>query len=404
MRKCAEYMMIAVLLLFAACGTGGETVGPTDSPATESPSEAPTETPALTKALEETSAPTPTNTATPEPTATPTEIPAEPTAVPTEAADGTETKVVLGDYIGMILYNVTQAEVDAEIESILADFAEYVVAERPAELGDIANINYVGKLDGVPFLGGTDDSAEGTDLELGSGSFIDGFEEGLVGAVAGEVRDLELTFPENYHSADMAGKTAVFTVTVNEVYEIVYPELTDEFVSTNLSGGMTAEEFRQIVFEELRWETLANQALEQLMTGAVLETYPEEEVIAEATEIINMYVAYAQYYASILGADVETMLQYFGFADLTALEEYAYTYVEYMMKSSLVIAAVATEEGIVLTEEIYAERALEYAYSYGYGDIATFETDYNAEEIREAVLFDLVLEYIVAKATIVEEN
>lgn len=262
----------------------------------------------------------------------------------------------------------------------------------------------MGKLDGVPFEGGTDDTEEGTDLELGSGSFIDGFEEGLVGAVAGEVRDLELTFPEDYHSADMAGKTVIFTVTVNEVLELVLPELTDEFVSENIAEGMTAEEFGTVVYEELRWEVLTGQITDQLMSSSVLEVFPEEELKAEAEEIINMYMTYVQYYASILGADEATMLQFFGFEDMAALEEYAYSYAMYMIKSSLVMSAVAVREGITVTEEEYAIRAMEYALANGYTDIASFEADYGAEEVEEAILIDLVLEFIISNAIIVEEN
>ena len=403
MRKIAAYAMLGVMLLFAGCGSGEGNGTPTGTPQN------------LTPTTEPVATNTPTPLPTPEPTATEapkaTEAPQETKAPqetlvsePTEEAQSTETKLVLGEYRGMVLNDVTEEELADQLIAELYEFAEYVATDRPAELGDITNINYVGKLDGVPFEGGTDDTEEGTDLELGSGSFIDGFEEGLVGAVAGEVRDLELTFPEDYHSADMAGKTVIFTVTVNEVLELVLPELTDKFVSENIAEGMTAEEFGTVVYEELRWEVLTGQITDQLMSSSVLEVFPEEELKAEAEEIINMYMTYVQYYASILGADEATMLQFFGFEDMAALEEYAYSYAMYMIKSSLVMSAVAVREGITVTEEEYAIRAMEYALANGYTDIASFEADYGAEEVEEAILIDLVLEFIISNAIIVEEN
>ena len=404
MRKIAAYAVISVFLLLAACGNSEGKENPTGAPtATVAPTEtvAPTATTAPTATAAPTATTAPTATAAPTATTAPT---ATPVAEPTGGAQSAGMKLVLGEYLGMVLYNVTQAEVDARIHDILYELAERKVVDRPAELGDITNINYVGKLDGVAFEGGTDDSEEGTDLELGSGSFIPGFEEGLVGVVAGEVRDLTLTFPESYHSASLAGQTVVFTVTVNEVKALVYPELTDEYVSENLSAGMTAEEFRQSVYEELRWESLTAQAVEQLMNVSAWESYPADEIEAEATEIIDMYISYAQYYGSFLGADEETMLQFLGFANRAALEEYAYFYAEYALKTSLLMETIAEKENIALTEAVYEERALEYAYANGYTDIVTFENDYGVEEIESAILYDLVLEYIVAKAIIVEEN
>lgn len=390
MKKRMTAMIIAAVMMLSACQTGEQAQTPTNTPTV-----APTQAPA-----------TPTTAATPEPTGTPTPVPTEapatPTVAPTQAPK--EATVVPGEYIGMQLYDATQAEVDAKIKELLANFVEYVTEDRPAENGDIVNINYVGKLDGVAFEGGTDDSEEGTDLELGSGNFIDGFEEGLIGAVTGEVRDLELTFPTDYHSADLAGKTVIFTVTVNYIMSASYPEVTDAFVSENLEEGMTAAQFRQTVYEELRWERLTAQVMEQLLATSTILEFPEEQLQAEAEGIINMYMMYAQYYGSMYGVDAEVMLPALGFADKTALEIYAYAYAEYMVKTTMVMNEVAKQAGIVLTEEIYAERALEYAISYGYTDVAAFEVDYEVSEIEEAILFDVVFEYIISKADIIGEN
>ena len=138
--------------------------------------------------------------------------------------------ITLGEYKGITVTSISQDAFDAEINNILEGYAEFVEVDRPAQNGDIVNINYVGTLDGEEFEGGADTSDAGTDLELGAGMFIEGFEEGLIGAKAGEEKVLNLKFPEDYYE-DLAEKDVVFTVTVNRVQEKVVPELTDEFVT-----------------------------------------------------------------------------------------------------------------------------------------------------------------------------
>ena len=143
-----------------------------------------------------------------------------------------ESSVKLGEYKGIAVTvteaSVTDEEVENQIQQVLNSKAEYREVDRAAQTGDQVNIDYKGLLDGEAFEGGT---AEGYDLTLGSGSFIDGFEDGLVGAVKGDQKDLNLTFPDPYpNNPDLAGKEVVFEVTVNAVKERSIPELTDEFV------------------------------------------------------------------------------------------------------------------------------------------------------------------------------
>ena len=148
------------------------------------------------------------------------------TAETTTAAETTEAEITdkgevtkLGQYKGIEVTKedttVTDAELDQRIASILQANPEITeITDRPAQEGDTVNIDYVGMKDGVAFDGGT---AEGYDLELGSGAFIDGFEDGLIGANVGEERSLNLTFPEDYGNADLAGQAVVFYVTVNKI-------------------------------------------------------------------------------------------------------------------------------------------------------------------------------------------
>ena len=159
------------------------------------------------------------------------------------------------------------------------------------ENGDTANIDYVGTLNGVAFAGGT---AQGSDLEIGSGSFIDGFESGLVGAKVGETRALNLTFPEAYHSAELAGKSVVFTVTVNYIKRPVYPEYNEENVKKYT--GMTVS--------ELEKELVGNIIFDNMYNDATVIKYPEKEVTDIVTKYVTAYTQQAQQYGMTLEAYV----------------------------------------------------------------------------------------------------
>ena len=341
----------------------------------------------------------PTSEPTPEPTVEPT---AEPTAEPT-TDPAAETEVVVGEYMGLTLSNISQETVEEEIRQILKDYVTYHVVEKAAENGDVANINYVGTLDGVAFEGGTEDSEAGYDLLLGSGSFIPGFEEGLIGAVAGEVRELTLIFPEDYQNTELAGQTTVFTVTVNSVKEAVYPELTDDFVNENLYPGATVEEFRQMAYESLNEDNLYGQVLMHLMETSELISYSEKELKEDVSYQVEYYTLYADSYAAYFGSDRATMLYYlFGFESEEKMISYANEYALHQLKTKYVVNEIAGKENILISEEVYNERGLEYAGQYGYEDMASFEADYGAEEIREVILYDLVMDYIISNAVITD--
>ena len=310
--------------------------------------------------------------------------------------------VTLGEYKGLTVTSISQETFDSEINALLESYTELVEVDRPAQDGDTVNINFVGTLDGVEFEGGTDSSEAGTDLELGSNMFIDGFEEGLIGAKAGEEKVLNLTFPEDYYE-DMAGKDVVFTVTVNRVQETVVPELTDEFVVENIGTYTTAEEFVSEYRENLNKNSYYTQITQLLLNSCEVTEYPEDEVQEQKDTMMAYYLSYAEYYASLTGLDTDTALYYVsGLASTeeleTASEEYAYQ----MVKNLMIMREIASIEGIEVTEEEYNKRALEYAVSYGYEDIATLETDYGKEELEKTVLMDVVMDYLVEQAVVVD--
>lgn len=163
-------------------------------------------------------------------------------------------KVVLGDYksvkVAMESVVVDDAAIEAHIAKTLEEYAELVIKEGAAAMGDTVVIDFEGFKDGVPFEGG---KGENHALELGSQSFIPGFEEALVGAVVGQTLDVNVTFPENYGAADLAGQPVIFTCTVHEVKAKQLPELTDEFVKSLKKEGIdTVDAFKEDVITTLK--------------------------------------------------------------------------------------------------------------------------------------------------------
>jgi len=152
----------------------------------------------------------------------------EPTRV--KAVVDVRPEIELGQYKGLIVNRepvaVTDSDVERALNALARDRATLVPAEREARLGDAVTIDYEGKVDGVPFEGG---SASGQQTELSEGRFIPGFTSGIVGMKPGDTKDVEATFPQDYKQADLAGKAAIFRVTLHEVKELELPVIDDEF-------------------------------------------------------------------------------------------------------------------------------------------------------------------------------
>ena len=196
--------------------------------------------------------------------------------------------VAVGDYKNIVIdkvevTEVTDEDVQSEFDSYMAVYNEEVeVTDRDAlQEGDIADIDFVGKIDGEAFEGG---SSEGYRIELGSGSFIEGFEECLVGVKKGEKKDLNLTFPADYYNTEYAGKAVVFEVTVNGIYQTVEPEVTDEFVAekTDFDSIQAYKDDIRSSMEESNESTAKNtrrtNIWTEIISKAAVKKYDEEEV------------------------------------------------------------------------------------------------------------------------------
>ena len=315
-----------------------------------------------------------------------------------------DRNIILGQYKGLTLYEVESSVIADEMREMMESYAELVPVERAAAEGDTVNINYVGTKDGVAFPGGTYDKENGYDLKLGSDTFVDGFEDGLIGAVAGEVRELDVTFPETYGNAELAGQKTVFTVTINTVKESVVPELTDKFVKENIGFSTTAE-YVVALYNKRNKESFYEQITKSLMESSTVKTLPAEVVEKEKQSFREYYLAQAEYYGSRMGMAAETaLLNLWSFGTMETFESYCEEYANDVVKNMLVLAEIATMENLTLSSEEYESRALVYAYNYGYEDVATFEEEYGKDALLEAVTSDYIMDYIISQAVIVKDE
>ena len=291
---------------------------------------------------------------------------------------------------------VTDEDVEMSIQSDLETLATKTeVTDRAAQLGDIATIDFEGKKDGVAFDGGA-----GTDyeLELGSGTFIDGFEDGVVGHNIGETFDLDLTFPEDYGSTELAGQAVVFTVTLKGLQQKNVPELTVDILEQLGSKATTIEEYKAQIrsdLEESNKETAESTLLasvwEALVDQCEVKKFPEG-MLDEYTK--NLEEQYS-YYAQMYGMEIEEFFkQIFGMS----AEELAKT----TATQELAISLIAEKEGLTLTDKEYEAGVKELAEQYGYEDTEEFVTAYGEDSIRQALLQEKVGNFLVENAVQVE--
>lgn len=320
-----------------------------------------------------------------------------------------DNNVVLGEYMNLEVVQtqttVTEEEVESYIQYMLSmsKQQEEVTDRDVVENGDIANIDYVGKKDGVAFDGGT---AQGYNLTIGSGSFIPGFEEGLVGVKKGETVDLNLTFPENYQAADLAGAEVVFTVTVNGIYEQVIPEFTDEFVANlAIEGVSTAEDYRAYakkMLQESADQTSKQNLQTQIMTMATQNAQIKEIPQELIEKFQNVSMDNVNYQAMMYGVDLETFVSGYYGVDLATFEQEMATAAEESAKQAMVCIKIAKDENIEITEE-ETDAIIEANYvSYGYESAESFKSTVDMEEYKDSLLLNKVVDFLVENAKITE--
>lgn len=324
---------------------------------------------------------------------------AESTAAETETEEYVaEGSITLGDYKGIPVTvtepEVTDEEVDAQIQQLLNSSAKYVEVDREAKLGDQVNIDYKGTKDGVAFDGG---SAEGYDLILGSNSFIDGFESGLVGAKKGDNVSLNLTFPADYRNTDLAGKEVVFEVTVNNVQEKTVPELTDEFVTEVSPEDGTVENLKKNMKEfilENKQAQIDNQRNTDILNAAI----DNSEIVCATDEVNTNFDNQVQYYtnqAAMYGMDLATYAGLMGM-DEDGLKSELKAIAKDMTKQEMLLKEIASKENITISDE--DREAL--AKQYGYDDLESFLETADKEIVDDTALMQKTLDFLVENAVI----
>lgn len=272
-----------------------------------------------------------------------------------------EKYVTLGDYDGMEVevagdFEVSDEDVVDYINGMLSYHPGYEDTDKQTvEDGDCVNIDYEGKKDGVAFDGGT---AQGYVLEIGSNTFIDGFEEGLIGVNVGETVDLNLTFPEDYQSADLAGADVVFTVTVNKIVkkvETTYDQLTDEYVSDNLNYE-SVDELYNDTKSYMEDDCEQNRVVAE--RSAVLDKLIENSKVAIPDGLLEMKVdQYIQQFTKQNCQDGKTLSDYLSANYNMTEEDFNSTITSEMeenLDDEMVLEALVKAEGETLDEEGFA--------------------------------------------------
>lgn len=276
-------------------------------------------------------------------------------------------EVTLGAYKGIEVekqeYNVTDEMVEAEIQKEREKIASTVeVTGRAVADGDKVNLDYSGSVDGVKFDGGT---AENQELTIGSGMFIPGFEEQMVGMNVGEEKDITVTFPEQYHSEELAGKEAVFHVKVNAIEETVLPEADDEFAK-DVSEFDTIAELRadkRKKLEEAAELRAKNQRENELIEKAcenAAVVIPEAMIERQMDHILNDI----RYRLSMQGISLEDYCKYTG-TSIEDMRKEMHEDAAKRVKSQLVLEAIGKAEAVEAAAEEIEEKLNEYAAQFG---------------------------------------
>lgn len=319
------------------------------------------------------------------------------------SALGTSTLTALGEYKGLTYtpmdITVTDAEVEAEVQYMVANSFNKNPQEVATETS-VVNIDYEGKKDGVAFDGGT---AQGYELDLGNSNFIEGFAESIVGMTVGETKDCPMTFPEDYHAADLAGADVVFTITVNECWENVPAELNDEFAVSK--GYENVEDMYAAIRTDC--ETYKQQTAQSDMEYQVLQKVidnstfdlKEDEVTLYYNDLMSQYETYASYY----GYDLETYVTIANGMTMSDFEAQCREIAVYRIQCPLVQNAIAEAEGLEVTDEVYNEKAEEYMSYYGYSTVEDLEAAYTKETVMAQITADLAVDFLVENAAAVEE-
>lgn len=302
--------------------------------------------------------------------------------------------VTLGDYKGIEvvkkLETIDEETLDGSVKESLTSKAEYKDMDHPVELWDTVNIDYVGTKDGVAFDGGT---ADGYDLTIGSGSFIDGFEDGLIGAKKGEEVVLPLTFPENYGNADLAGQAVEFKVKVNSIQGF---DVDDALVAAN-TDYKTVDEYKEALRGELEASAEEN-AMEQVKSD-IMKKLVETSTFEPSQEAIDAnyqnFVAQYTNQAAAFGMGLSDLAGAYGMTE-DVFKQQLQLMAAASVEQRLVFNAIAEKENITITDEDRDRIAADL----GFEDREAMIEQAGAFTVDDYILSDKVMDLLVENAVI----
>lgn len=315
-------------------------------------------------------------------------------------------EVKLGEYKGLevpkVNTEVTDEDVEAELKELQKRHAELVVKENePAEQGDTVVIDFEGFVDGEAFEGG---KAENHSLEIGSDSFIPGFEEQLVGVKAGDEKEVQVTFPEEYHAAELAGKPAVFKVKVHEVKQLVLPELDDDFAVDVDDEVETLDALKEKIENRLKDEKehtakheVENAVIEKAAENAEIDI-PEVMIDNEVERMVKEFDQRLQQQ----GLNLELYSQFSG-QDIDSLKETMREDAEKRVRVNLTLEAIVKAENIDVTEEEVEKELQNMAEMYNMPVEQIQQILGSTAGIKEELKFNKAVQLLVDNSKTVEE-
>ena len=313
----------------------------------------------------------------------------------------TKPEVTLGQYKGIEVpenkVEVTDEEIEAELKKVQEQNAREITVDRPAENGDTVVIDFEGSVDGEVFEGGT---AENHPLVLGSGSFIPGFEDQLVGATADSDVEVNVTFPEDYQAKDLAGKAAVFKVKVHEIKKKELPEINDEFAQ-DVSEFDTLDEYKEDVKKGIaeQKEKAVRQEKQEKIIRQIVENaemdIPDPMVITQTRQMMDQFAQQMQ-------SNGLSMAQYYQFTGLTpdGLLEQMKPQAQKNIENRLVLEAIAKAENIEITDEKLDEEIAKMAEAYQMeaDKLKSFMGDKEKEQMKQDMAVQEAITFVVDNA------
>lgn len=316
--------------------------------------------------------------------------------------------VTLGNYIGVEASAAEPVVEDGVVDTYINYYIlpSYTTTEevtgRAVEEGDTVNIDYVGYIDGEPFAGGTGSNPS---LTIGSGQFIGGFEDGLIGVNAGETVSLELAFPNPYQpNPDLSGVPVVFDVTVNSISKQTEPELNDEFVqSLGIEGCTTVQDLWNYVynlFYEDAVQTYEN-TIERTIVDTIMADSTFKEPPAKMVERINEILAdgYSAE-AALLGMTLSDYMLYYRGMDEETSDAWFQENAQLQAQQFIMLQAIADIEGLNVTDEQLQEEITQRVEIYGFESEEAYREGTDVETLREQLMWENVMEFLMENGNI----